>query len=150
MNIDRSYIAENKTQLTRLQALIEGRSDAELARPLSAGWTVAGVLGHLAFWDQRALVLLEQWEKTGVVPPANNEENVDWINDAAKPMLLAVAPRRAAELALSIAQAVDAKVAGLSDDLVARNAAAGTPVSLVRATHRHEHLDEIDGVLKAR
>ena len=150
MSVDRSYIAENKTQLTRLQALIAGRSDAELARPLSAGWTVAGVLGHLAFWDQRALVLLEQWEKTGVVPPANNEEDVDWINDAAKPMLLAVAPRRAAELALSIAQAVDAKVAGLSDDLVARNAAGGTPVNLVRAIHRHEHLDEIEGVLKAR
>lgn len=150
MSVDRSYIAENKTQLPRLQALIAGRSDAELARPLSAGWTVAGVLGHLAFWDQRALVLLEQWEKTGVVPPANNEEDVDWINDAAKPMLLAVAPRRAAELAVSIAQAADAKVAGLSDDLVARNAAAGTPVNLVRATRRHEHLDEIEGVLKAR
>ena len=108
MGVARSYIAENKTQLTRIQSLLAGRSDAELARPMAAGWPVAGVLGHLAFWDQRALILLEHWEKKGAPPPANNEEDVDWINDAAKPMLLAVPPRRAAELWLSTAQGVDA------------------------------------------
>jgi hypothetical protein len=150
MSVDRSYIAENKTQLTRLQALLAGRSDAELARPMPAGWTVAAVLGHLAFWDQRALILLEQWEKTGAVPPANDEEDVDWINDAAKPMLLALTPRRAAELWLSIAQAVDAKAAGLSDDLVARNAAAGTPVSLNRGAHRLDHLPDLERALQGR
>jgi len=63
MSVDRSYISENKTQLARIQALLAGRSDAELARPMAAGWTIAGVLGHLAFWDQRALILLEHWEK---------------------------------------------------------------------------------------
>jgi Mycothiol maleylpyruvate isomerase N-terminal domain len=150
MSVDRSYIAENKTQLTRIQALLAGRSDAELARATPAGWTVAAVLGHLAFWDQRALILLEKWEKTGAVPPANSEEDVDWINDAAKPMLLAVAPRRAAELWLSIAQAVDAKAAGLSDDLVARNAAAGTPVSLNRGAHRLDHLADLERALHGR
>ena len=60
MSVDRSYISENKTQLARIQALLAGRSDAELARPTPAGWTVAAVLGHLVFWDQRALILLEQ------------------------------------------------------------------------------------------
>jgi hypothetical protein len=150
MSVDRSYISENKTQLARIQALLAGRSDAELARPTAAGWTVAGVLGHLAFWDQRALILLEHWEKKGAAPPANNEEDVDWINDAAKPMFLAVPPRRAAELWLSVAQAVDAKVAGFSDDLVARNAAAGTPVSLNRGAHRLDHLPDLERALQGR
>jgi len=150
MSVDRSYIAENKTELARLQAFIAGRSDADLARPMPAGWTVAGVLAHLAFWDQRILLLLEQWEQAGVAPPVEQREDVDWINDAAKPMFLALAPRRAAELALSIAQAVDAKVAGVSDDLVARNAAAGTPLNLVRATHRREHLEELERALPGR
>jgi hypothetical protein len=148
MSVDRSYVSENKTQLARIQALLAGRSDAELARPMAAGWTVAGVLGHLAFWDQRALILLEHWEKKGEAPPANNEEDVDWINDAAKPMLLAVPPRRAAELWLSVAQAVDAKAAGFSDDLVARNAAAGTPVSLNRGAHRLDHLPDLERALQ--
>ena len=150
MSVDRSYIAENKTQLARLQALLAGRSDADLARPMAAGWTVAGVLGHLAFWDQRALILLEHWAKKGTAPPATNEEDVDWMNDAAKPMLLAVPPRRAAELWLSIAQAVDAKAAGFSDDLVARNAAAGTPVSLNRGAHRLDHLADLERALQGR
>jgi DinB superfamily len=147
MPVDRGYIADNDTQRARLKALL-ARSDADLARPMPAGWTVAGVLGHLAFWDQRALVLLEHWEKTGQVPPKYSEEDVDWINDAAKPMLLAVPPRQAAQLALAIAEAVDAKVAGLSDDLVRRNTAAETPIGLARAVHRREHLDEIEGVLR--
>jgi hypothetical protein len=149
MTIDRGYVADNDTQRARLKALL-ARSDADLARPMPAGWTVAGVLGHLAFWDQRVLVLFEQWEKTGQAPPRSSQEDVDWINDAAKPMLLAVPPRQAAQLALAVAEAVDAKVARLSDDLVRRNAASETPINLLRAEHRREHLDEIEGVLKTR
>ena len=149
MTVDRSYIAENDAQRARLKALV-ARSEGDLSRPLPAGWTVAGVLGHLAFWDQRVLVLFEQWEKTGQAPPRYSQEDVDWINDATKPMLLAVPPRQAAQLALTIAEAVDAKVAGLSEDLVRRNAASETPLNLLRAEHRREHLDEIEGVLKTR
>jgi hypothetical protein len=143
MAVDRSYVAQNDAERARLKALL-ARSDADLARPLPAGWTVAGVLGHLAFWDQRVLVLFEQWERTGHAPPPYSQEDVDWINDAAKPMLLAVPPRQAAQLALEIAEAVDAKVARLSDDIVTRNAVSATPINLLRAEHRREHLDEIE------
>ena len=128
MTVDRRYVAENDAQRARLKALL-ARSDADLARPMPAGWTVAGVLGHLAFWDQRVLVLFEQWEKTGQAPPRSSQEDVDWINDATKPMLLAVPPRQAAQLALAIGEAADAKVAGLSEGAVERNAASETPIN---------------------
>ena len=59
MSVDRGVVDDNSKERTRLQALLTRLSDADLARPLPAGWTVAGVLGHLAFWDQRILVLLE-------------------------------------------------------------------------------------------
>ena len=59
-----------------------------------------------------------------------------------------MAPRRAAELAVAIAEAVDAKVAALPDDLLARNEAAGSPLLMTRAEHRGEHLREIEAVLK--
>jgi hypothetical protein len=42
---------------------------------------------------------------------------------------------------------VDRKVAALSDDLITRNVAAGSPLNLVRAEHRKEHLDEIERYL---
>ena len=150
MAADRSHNALNDTQRARLEAFVAGQSDADLQHPLPAGWTVAGVLAHIAYWDQRAFLLLDQWEKNGTVPKDIDGGALDWVNDAAKPMFLAMAPRRAAELALSIARATDAKVAGLRDDIIEKNKAAGTPVSLDRAAHRKEHLDEIESVLKRR
>lgn len=148
MTVDRSYIARNNAERARLRALVARCSDAELGRAMPAGWTVAGVLGHLAFWDQRIIALLDRWETAGVAPRIEVEADVDWINDAGKPLLLALPPRQAAELALAIAEAVDRRVETLSDDLVARNAAAGSPLNLDRAVHRREHLDEIERVLR--
>src|SRR3989441_12019072 len=118
MTVDRSYIAENDTQRERLRSLVRRLTDQELGRPMSAGWTIAGVLGHLAFWDQWLLVLLERWERAGpsAVPPMLDHAAVDWINDAAKPLLLALLPRRAAALAGSIAEAGERKAQALPDE----------------------------------
>ena len=148
--IDRGYVQRNNAERARLKALAAKCTDADLARPMPAGWTVAGVLGHLAFWDQRILALLDQWEGAGVAPPPHHDGDVDWINDATKPMLLAVPPRKAAELSVAIAETVDRRVAAMSDDLVARNAGAGSPLNLDRGVHRREHLDDIDRVLSER
>jgi hypothetical protein len=147
MAVDRSYVAKNDAARARLKALVGRCSDLDLAHPMPGGWTVAAVLGHLGFWDQRILALLDAWK--GDTPPAMYQEaDVDWINDAGKPFLLALAPRTLAEMAVGIAETVDRRVAALPDDRVSRNAAAGSPLSLDRAAHRQEHLDEIEHVLK--
>src|SRR5262249_9928117 len=49
----RSYIAQNTTQRDRLKAFASRATDQDLKTAMPAGWTVAGVLAHLAFWDQR-------------------------------------------------------------------------------------------------
>lgn len=149
MAVDRSYIAHNNAERERLRALVDRLSDEDLNRPLSAGWTIAGVLAHLAFWDQRILVLIERWERGGCgsAPRPINPDDVDWVNDAAKALCSALAPRAAAQLAVVTAEAVDQKVEALSAALVVTNAAAGNPINLLRAEHRREHLDEIDRAL---
>ncbi|HKC96595.1 MAG TPA: maleylpyruvate isomerase N-terminal domain-containing protein [Methylomirabilota bacterium] len=141
-----SYVTENNHERARLRALVDRLSDGELARPLDAGWTVGGVLAHLAFWDQRSLILIERWEKEGpgAVPRSIDERDVDWINDSAKALCLALPPRAAARLAVAVADAVDRRVEMLSAELVAANAAAGGPINLLRAEHRREHVDEIE------
>jgi hypothetical protein len=141
-----SYVTENNEQRARLRALVERLSDGDLARPLDAGWTVGAVLAHLAFWDQRTLVLIERWEKEGprTPPRSMDDKDVDWVNDSAKALCLALPPRAAAHLALATAEAVDRRVEALSNELVAANAAAGKPLNLFRAEHRREHLDEIE------
>lgn len=147
MAVDRSYVEANAAERGRLEGLVRRLTDADLGRETGAGWTVAGVLAHLAFWDQRILVLLEAWQRTGRVPASLDHDAVDWINDTAKPLCLALAPRTAAELAVTIARTVDERVAALPDRLLEANAAAGGPVNLLRATHRHEHLGEIERTL---
>jgi hypothetical protein len=145
MAADRSYVAENRAQLERLRALVDRLSDRELASPMDAGWTVAGVLAHLAFWDQRIVVLVDRWaDGRGTPPLPSDGAAVDWINDAGKPLCLALPPRVAARLAVEAALAADQRVAAVSDALLAANAAAGSPLSMRRAEHRREHLDEIE------
>ena len=146
MAADRSYIADNDRERRRLEQLVDKLDDAALSRAMPAGWTVAGVLAHLAFWDQRVLVFID-WLKRGAIPPAEHATEVDWINDAAKPAQLALPPRRAATLAVETARAADHAVATLSAELLAKNASAGSPIYLSRATHRREHLDEIEQAL---
>lgn len=150
MPSDRSYVAENDAERERLHALVRRLSDQDLARPMEAGWTVAGVLAHLAFWDQRIVVLLDEWERRGPswTPPLENERDVDWINDAGKALCLALPPRAAVDLALSVAEAVDRRVAAVSGAVIEANARGGAPLNWRRAQHRREHLDEIERLLR--
>lgn len=150
MSADRTHIAENDAARARLSALIARLSDEALARPMYEGMTVAGVLGHAAFWDARASALLDQWAG-GRAPSAGDfePENVDWINDAAKPFIMALSPRACADLSLQLAEEADAKIAALTDEQLATIRAAGTPFNLSRAEHRREHLDEIEAALGA-
>jgi len=152
MATDRSYVAENQAQLARLRALVDSLTDAELAQPMPAGWTVAGVLAHLAYWDQRIVVLMDRWgtDGRGTPPPPIDGASVEWVNDAGKPLCLALPPRAAARLAVEAATAADQRAAAASDALLAANAAAGSPLSMRRAEHRREHLDEIERVRAGR
>jgi hypothetical protein len=146
MAADRTYIAQNDAQRERLRSLVARLSDDDLRRAVGAGWTVAGVLAHVAFWDQRVLVLLEAWER-GSAPQPFERRDVDWINDSAKALCLALPARAAAELALSTATAVDRKLEALSEDRLAANTAAGAPINVRRSEHRREHLDQIERAL---
>jgi hypothetical protein len=148
MLIDRPYVAENDTERARLRALVRRLSDQDLARPMVAGWTVAGVLAHIAFWDQRIVALVDEWERKGPTwtPPLEDARDVDWVNDSAKVLCLALPPRVAAELAVSVAETVDRRVAAVSDAILAANARAGA-LNWRRAEHRREHLEEIERML---
>jgi hypothetical protein len=141
----RKYIAENKLGRERLQKLVGKITDDELRLQVYAeGWTVAAALAHLAFWDQRRLLLVRRWEKEGISPsPA--DENL--INDALLPFFLALNPRKAAEMAVSIAGELDRELEGLPSDLVEAISQLGDRHALDRSIHRKMHLDEIEKLL---
>ncbi len=153
MPIDRSFVEQNARERDRLRSLVMRLTDDELNALVNEHWTVAGVLGHLAFWDGRALVLAGKLV-SGVPFTASDEEpeDVDWINDANRPLIHAIPPRQLADLALRVAEETDAAVASLPPDLAARAYPADptSPLNAVRASHRAEHLDEIEAALAAR
>jgi len=143
------YISSNRRELERMRALVTRLDDKQLQRQVNADWTVAALLGHLAFWDARNLSLIDKWE-SGRAQPSHADwepEDVHWINDAARELIHAVPPRRCAELALSIASETDRRVEQLSPALLQANTAAGSPLNPSRADHRREHLDDIEAAL---
>src|SRR2546425_9618356 len=141
-HMTRSYVTENSAQRARLRELVDRLTDAELARPLDAGWTVAAVLAHVAFWDQRALTLIERWERDGrgSTPRPIDGNDVDWINDSAKALCLALPPRAAARLAVATSEAVDRRDEGRSRQHVAAHSTAGPPINLLPAQQPSGHL----------
>src|SRR5439155_18325167 len=80
LSLERPYIEHNTRERDRLRALVERLDDDALRSKVNDQWTVAGVLGHIAFWDARALVLGEKLERGVPFSPSDAEpEELEWI-----------------------------------------------------------------------
>jgi DinB superfamily len=144
-----AFVAENDRERARMRRLVERLAAAQLAQPVNDSWTIAGVLGHIAFWDTRAIVLGRKFERGAPFSPDETEpEDVDWINDASRPLIHAIEPVAARDLALRIADETDALMASLATR-IADGLPSDAPLNPLRATHRREHLDDIEAALRA-
>ena len=151
MPADRSHVQKNDTERERLRVLVAGLSEDELRLKVNRFWTVAGIFGHLAFWDARAQILIEKATRGEAFTESDHEPpDPTWINDSTRELIHAIPPRALAELALQQAEDVDRLAASLSDTLLAKTWPTDpeSPVSVVRAGHRREHLDDIAQALK--
>jgi hypothetical protein len=144
-----AFVQANDTSRRRLEALVRGLSERDLALSTDYGWTVAALLAHLAFWDQRMVVILQRWKETGFDPSPIDSAAV---NDSLKVICHALEPRAAVELCLACAEAADAELAALTPDLVkqieAHIQATSTPFRMDRSLHRSGHLDDIERLLQ--
>ena len=145
---DRSYIDANDRERRRLRALVEGLGDESLTATVNEYWTVAGVLGHIAYWDIRVLVLAEKIDRGN--RGCRETPSPKAIGSMTRrPLIHAIAPKEAAELALRIAEETDARVAELPLDRMWPDD-PDSPISAGRWEHRAEHLDEIEAPLRGR
>ena len=139
--LDDSYIARNEAGRERLREIVARLSEDDYSREVGHGWSVAAALGHLAFWDRRALASLEEWERSGKRPERADSAA---INEAMLAQWTAAPPGEAAREAVAAAEAVDRKIAGLLAELRETILDAGYPRLLDRSLHRQEHLEEIE------
>lgn len=142
------YSEQNAQSRRRLETLVRGLSDEDLARSTDYGWTVAALLAHLAFWDQRMIVILRRWLEEGFDPSPIDAAAV---NDSLRMICQALEPRTAVELCLSYAEAVDAEFDALTADLTKQleehAAATETQFRMNRSLHRDAHLSDIEALL---
>lgn len=143
------YSQENTESRRRLESLVRGLSDEDLARSTDYGWTVAALLAHLAFWDHRMLIILRRWQEQGFDPSPIDAAAV---NDALRVICHALEPRTAAELAVSAAEQIDAQFETLTPEFVKQieehAEATSTQFRMNRSLHRNDHLKDIEALLK--
>ena len=144
--MNQEYVEANAAQRQRLTRVTAGLTDAQLQREIGGGWSVAGKLAHLAFWDQFALALVRRWQREGV---KSLPSDVDAINDAVRAVSGAIPPRACVALAQGAAAAIDHALEEITPVLEAAIEAAGRPRILRRSEHRREHLDQIEAALRA-
>lgn len=149
MTNDRSYVDANTRERERLRALVERLDDEALTAPVNEYWTVAGVLGHIAYWDLRFQTLAEKIERDEPWVAGDQEPDGDWLNDSMRPLIHVIAPREAAAFAVRTAEETDALAARLPLDRLWPGD-PDSPISPARGEHRGEHLDEIEAALQAR
>jgi hypothetical protein len=142
--MDRSFIQLNRDASDRLRKLASRLSDQELLKPVGSNWTVAITLAHLAFWDRRAMHVLDLTERNGKL----SVPEIDIaLNDFATPLWSAIPPRDAARLAVESAERLNERLetfpAALLEEIYHHNQRL-----VLRALHRNEHLDEVDAALK--
>jgi hypothetical protein len=137
-----AYTERNAEWRRRLLALVDGMTDADMARAVGdRGWTAGGYLCHLAFWDQRALVLLAQWKEKGI---SDSPNDVDVVNESMRPFLTAIQPAEIRRLVRGAASAIDSAIDALEPGFLARVESDGKPVHLDRAKHREHHIAQVE------
>ena len=142
------YSQENAESYQRLKSLVHRLTDTDLALATGYGWTVAALLAHLAFWDQRMVVILNRWKESGL-----DDSPIDSlaVNEALRIICHALEPRTAADLSLIAAERIDAELNTLTPEFVKQIEehieAHSIQFRMNRSLHRAGHLNDIEALL---
>jgi hypothetical protein len=138
-------IIENETESDRLEDLVNKLTDRELSIPMEAGWTVSSVLAHLAFWDIRAIKLINKWKQRGVEYSALD---TDIINEVTREIFNELPPRVAANFTIEKSRVLDRIIRDLDPEFMEKIKTIGQNVRLERYIHRRLHIEEIQKAIK--
>ena len=144
MTTDRSFVQLNRASTERIRRLVKGLTTEQLLQPVGEHWTVAICLAHLAFWDRRAMYVMDMTQKDGqlFIPEIDI-----FVNDLSLPLWAAIPPDAAARIAIETAEACDKQLEAYPEPLV-EVIANYNKRWVFRTLHRNEHLDEVDRALK--
>ena len=142
----KDHNARNRAARERLGALIERVGERDVV--LDDGWTAAGVLAHLAFWDRLAMARLERHLREGEPPVIATDAVTDLTNAAGMRQWQETSPRVAGAQARDAAAEIDRLIETLPTEKLEGLKALGRPFLIDRSQHRKEHLDQIERALR--
>jgi hypothetical protein len=146
MPVSSECAQSNRTQTERLRRLVQRLDAAMLGVRLPNGWTVAGALAHVAFWDRQRRCLMRRWAAD---VPCSGAYDGELFNETIQPLLELIPPERAAAAALEAAEEVDALLLEIPDAVVEAALARADAPNLDRGSHRGYHLDQVERALAA-
>jgi hypothetical protein len=133
----------NRKSTERMQHIVDGLSEKELSKTIGS-WSIAATLAHLAFWDQRAIHVIEAAKKNNVLnAPVFDEQ----LNDILAPFLEAIPPVKAAGMAVNIAGTLDGLLEQCPPELIYQMMLQNNRL-VERSLHRNDHLAEIESRIK--
>jgi len=88
---------------------------ADYGADLGGGWTAAVAFAHLAFWDRRAIWLLNEWN---VGEPLPDSKIDDMLNPVLEPFWQRMRPEVTGQMAVEAAREVNGIIESVSDDKV--------------------------------
>jgi hypothetical protein len=138
--------ARNRASRDRLAAVIARLGGRSIELP--GGWTAAGLLAHLAFWDGFGAARLEKFARDHQAVEFGSDTLTEFMNAAGLPQWKTTPLAAAADLATSAAAAIDRLIEGLPREVLDEVRAMNRPRLLDRSLHRKEHLDEIERALR--
>jgi hypothetical protein len=141
-----SYQEGNRESLRRLRELVSQLDNEAIAWRIDVDWTVGAVLAHLAFWDESCVRRWEAFDREGAFVSLNRDV-VELINTANLPTWRALTGSVVRELVLRAAEAADARTGNLSPAALAYVEETGRTFILDRASHRNEHVEQIEEAL---
>ena len=142
------HVAANAAARDRILRLVSGLAEDRMAEPLDDGWTIGAELAHLAFWDRTHVGRLRAALATGGdLPGPLPSGSVDALNDSGLHGWRLIGGRAAIGLFAEASAEVDAYLATLDQQTVARIRSAGLPRLIERFRHRIEHGDAIERAL---
>lgn len=142
-----AYSESNRLSRQNVLTFCSNLSPVEMDCSMPAGWTVSGVLVHLAFWDLRAYTLLNLWLESGIGP---SPIDTDVVNETTRVICCSYPQAKAIRLFLESAQKIDSLIESLPSDFLQAVEENGKTVHLDRANHRENHLEEIQTALQKR
>jgi hypothetical protein len=140
--VTKDHNARNRAARERLEAVIARVGNRDVT--LKDGWTAAGLLAHLAFWDRLATARLEKHLREGQPPIFATDDVTELTNAAGMRQWKDTPAGLAGEQARAAAAEIDQLIETLPADKLDGLKALGRSFLIDRSNHRKEHLDQIE------